>query len=79
MNEQELRAIVRDAIARHAGAERCPRAAESAAAACRSRWHVSTRAMRSSRCPPGRTQVAPCVIEPAVACNHCGYCKSYGH
>jgi hypothetical protein len=20
-----------------------------------------------------------CVIEPAVACNHCGYCKSYGH
>jgi hypothetical protein len=20
-----------------------------------------------------------CVIEPAVTCNHCGYCKSYGH
>lgn len=20
-----------------------------------------------------------CVIEPGVACNHCGYCKSYGH
>jgi hypothetical protein len=24
--------------------------------------------------PEGR-----CLIEPAVACNHCGYCKSYGH
>jgi hypothetical protein len=20
-----------------------------------------------------------CIIEPGVACNHCGYCKSYGH
>jgi hypothetical protein len=20
-----------------------------------------------------------CVIEPSVVCNHCGYCKSYGH
>ena len=20
-----------------------------------------------------------CLIEPAVTCNHCGYCKSYGH
>ncbi len=21
----------------------------------------------------------PCVIEPAVPCDHCGYCKSLGH
>jgi hypothetical protein len=21
----------------------------------------------------------PCLIEPAVACTHCGYCRSYGH
>jgi hypothetical protein len=20
-----------------------------------------------------------CLIEPTVPCNHCGYCKSYGH
>ena len=20
-----------------------------------------------------------CLIEPGVICNHCGYCKSYGH
>lgn len=27
-----------------------------------------------SPAPDGR-----CFIEPAVACNHCGYCQSYGH
>jgi hypothetical protein len=21
----------------------------------------------------------PCIIEPGVACNHCGYCQSHGH
>jgi hypothetical protein len=21
----------------------------------------------------------PCLIEPAVTCNHCGYCQSHGH
>lgn len=25
--------------------------------------------------PPG----SPCVIEPAVGCNRCGYCVSLGH
>jgi hypothetical protein len=20
-----------------------------------------------------------CLIEPAVTCNHCGYCQSHGH
>jgi hypothetical protein len=21
----------------------------------------------------------PCLIEPTVRCNHCGYCESHGH
>jgi hypothetical protein len=21
----------------------------------------------------------PCIIEPGVRCNHCGYCQSHGH
>ena len=21
----------------------------------------------------------PCLIEPTVQCNHCGYCQSHGH
>ncbi len=26
--------------------------------------------------PAGADADGPCIIEPAVACNHCGYCKS---
>jgi hypothetical protein len=29
--------------------------------------------------PAGGDSDGPCLIEPAVMCNHCGYCKSYGH
>jgi len=29
--------------------------------------------------PVGSDGDGPCLIEPAVTCNHCGYCKSYGH
>ena len=77
MTEQELRALVRQAIAR-AGVGQVPVA------------HVDTLTGRPA--PPSRhashgmfalTDGAdadgPCIIEPAVACNHCGYCKSMGH
>ena len=71
ISEQELRALVRDAIARHTG-----RPAPQASAA-----PVAFYATQASF---GRFQLAPsadgqCVIEPAVRCNHCGYCQSYGH
>ena len=80
MTEQELRAIVRDAIARHA-----------AGAAAEGHGHVSapgSPAALEVRLHPshgllpviaGADTDGPCIIEPAVACNHCGYCKSYGH
>jgi len=29
--------------------------------------------------PNGTDVDGSCIIEPAVTCNHCGYCKSYGH
>ena len=29
--------------------------------------------------PNGTDVGGSCIIEPAVLCNHCGYCKSYGH
>jgi hypothetical protein len=73
MNEQELRAIVRDAIARHAAV---PRAAATSDEAFTARQHASHALFAV---PAGADTGGPCVIEPAVACNHCGYCKSYGH
>jgi len=27
----------------------------------------------------GGDEDGACLIEPAVRCNHCGYCQSYGH
>jgi hypothetical protein len=76
MNEQEMRLLVRDAIARHGMAK--PTAAREG-----SEGLVPATFLRSD---PGHAQFmlpsgpeGSCVIEPAVMCTHCGYCKSYGH
>ena len=29
--------------------------------------------------PRGDEEGGPCLIEPTVHCNHCGFCQSYGH
>ena len=78
MNEHELRSIVRDAIARHAAESGVVRAANSPAVpfAVVTRQHASHALFAV---PSGSDTGGACVIEPAVACDHCGYCKSYGH
>ena len=78
MTEQELRSLVRDAIARHAASGGAPRttAAQAPMPLDIVRQH-SSHALFTV--PAGSDIGGPCVIEPAVACNHCGYCKSYGH
>ena len=74
MTEQELRALIRDAIAKHAGA----RVADPEAARTTSAWQHPSHAMIAL--PVGAdSDDGVCIIEPAVACNHCGYCKSLGH
>jgi len=79
MNEQELRAIVREAIHRHAvdsaAASRQP--ATPMQATCEAMRQHASHALFAV--PAGADIGGPCVIEPAVACNHCGYCRSYGH
>ena len=78
MTEQELRVIVRDAIARHAAAGGALQAtaAQAQMPASIARQHASHALFPV---PAGSDTGGACVIEPAVACNHCGYCKSYGH
>jgi hypothetical protein len=73
MTEQELRSLVRDAIARHAGLSA---ATASAPQPTTLRQHASHGLFVL---PAGADTDGPCIIEPAVQCNHCGYCKSYGH
>ena len=64
--------MVREAIARHGGvARRSPRAGDVRAGDPCAR----TRATRCCRSCAAATATA-LLIEPAVRCNHCGYCKS---
>ena len=69
VSDQELRGLVRDAIARHAGERAIAPPVPFDAA------HMSHgRFLQLVASEDGQ-----CIIEPAVRCNHCGYCQSYGH
>ena len=69
VSESELRALVRESIARHSRPE--PPVVSSASFAA----HTSQALLPLSR---GGDDGA-CLIEPAVRCNRCGYCLSFGH
>jgi hypothetical protein len=82
MTDDELRVLVRDAIARHLGGGQTVRVAPGSADAQHARPDPAWRAHASFGKflnLPGDAEPGPCVIEPGVACNHCGFCKSYGH
>jgi len=71
MNDQELREMIRESIARHTGAAIRPAVPEPHAPLHPS--HLRLTALRSG------DDDGACLIEPTVRCNHCGYCLSYGH
>jgi hypothetical protein len=73
MTEEELRALVRAAIASHAGD---PQGNVSVVPGQAVRVHSSHALFAIAA---GAEIDGPCIVEPAVMCNHCGYCKSYGH
>jgi hypothetical protein len=81
MHEDEIRALVRNAVARHFGDP-------AAGAGC------ATPPAHGVPVPPAWKQHiahgrfvflaptdpdAPCIVEPHVKCHHCGFCQSYGH
>ena len=85
MTEQELRALVREAVERHVGRPAVlpplPPALselghttlpfEGVRPHCS---HVLLKVVAGSSIDEGM-----CLIEPAVRCNHCGFCQSFGH
>jgi hypothetical protein len=71
MNEPELRALVREVIARTVQQEQPGRRLDVS--------HQRHASHAMFMLPVGTDNDGPCIIEPAVTCNHCGYCKSYGH
>ncbi len=84
LTDDELRGLVRDAIARVRGqAPGAPPPRELPTPVIASPGHVAGATVHASQVlfvlGPGGDADGNCVIEPAVRCNHCGYCQSYGH
>jgi hypothetical protein len=82
MNDADLRALVRQAVARHLGVagraplpEPVPELPVGLASAAQPWQHHPSHHLYLAVV---NTSDA-CVIEPSVGCDHCGYCKSHGH
>jgi hypothetical protein len=74
MTDDELRALVRDAVARHLGSGAPPRAASPPPA------HLAVPAHPSHAIYLTLVNTDDaCVIEPSVPCSHCQYCRSHGY
>jgi hypothetical protein len=71
VNEEALRELVRDAIARVQSRQAVP--VSDAPRLLHLAAHPSN---YQYDLPPSD---GPCIIEPGVACNHCGYCQAHGH
>jgi hypothetical protein len=73
MNDDELRGMIRQAIARHLGAPDAPVAAAAHPVT------VTTSLSFQRYTLPRAADDTACLIEPSVRCNHCGYCECHGH
>lgn len=77
MTEDDLRALVRQAVSRHLAAAGVDPGAGVGA-------HPGTPApgvhpsFGRYLLPPEADDSGACLIEPAVKCNHCGFCQSHG-
>jgi hypothetical protein len=71
MTDDELRALVREAIAR-----RTPPEPQELPVRVACHVHASHGVLPLERGGDGE---GACLIEPSVRCNHCGYCLSFGH
>ena len=86
MNDDQLRALVREAVRRHTAPVSTPTgpslpqaapATRTQAAEIRAATGVASisHALYLTLVNPGDA----CLIEPAVPCNHCGFCQTHGH
>ena len=82
MNEQDVRALVREAIERHLGRpEKRGRevfSLEPTEKPSRPLFSDPSHILLSVL-PGSEVDDGMCVIEPRVRCNHCGFCQSYGY
>jgi hypothetical protein len=82
MNEQELREMVRESIARHRGGDMTVRGEtvrlKPDTTYVPDAMYATAAFVRLPLLRSGDDD-GNCLIEPAVRCNQCGYCQSYGH
>jgi hypothetical protein len=91
MNEQDVRALVREAIERHLGRPHEAARGKGQGANLTGTLDVYPSPLTPHPFQPHSSHIVlkvlpgsevddgMCVIEPAVRCNHCGFCQSYGH
>jgi hypothetical protein len=88
MTDEQLKALVREAVARHLGTGTMTTGADRSASCDHDRFGCD----EPVATPPQWREhpshhvyltvvntTDACVIEPSVTCNHCNYCKSHGH
>ena len=80
MNDDEVRALVREAIHKHLGPGPASIAASPPSSIETGSPSASPLLLSFSRYKVQRTgDDGMCLIEPKVRCNHCGYCECHGH
>lgn len=80
MRDDELRAMVREAVARHLEtAAPVPSADGRVRSPSGPPWKQHSSHARFAVLMTPVDEDAPCIIEPAVRCTHCAFCQSYGH
>ena len=80
MNDDEIRALIRVAIEKHLGAGESLRENPCDNVRENSSQNLRENLLSFARYPLPRAQDdTQCLIEPAVRCNHCGYCQCHGH
>ena len=70
MDEEALRALVRQAVAHHLQGQQGPSTPARPLVLTSHASHLRYVLPESD---------GPCLIEPSVQCTHCGYCQSHGH
>ena len=77
MNDDELRLLIRAAIQKHTGV--APTAPEPTVRLKADPAGVEVAMSFGQYRLERAADDTMCLIEPAVQCNHCGYCKCHGH
>ena len=82
MNDDELRSLIRAAIQKHIGSVASPEPAFARAPLDELRRDAGAEPLTISFGQYALERAGgdtSCLIEPAVQCHHCGFCKCHGH